>query len=126
MSRFKSPGADTGVVYSSEFGRMCPTCAQPLTACRCKDAAKVAERPATDGIVRVRREKSGRGGKVVTSITGVPGDAKELDALAKRLKNKAGTGGSIKDWVILIQGDRVEDVMAWLSAEGFKVRKSGG
>lgn len=126
MSRFRPYESSSGVVYSSEFGRMCPSCNQPVKSCRCKDKAKAEERPATDGIVRVRREKSGRGGKVVTSITGVPGDAKELNALAKRLKGKAGTGGSVKDWVILIQGDRVDDVMRWLTEDGFKVRRSGG
>lgn len=84
------------------------------------------ERPPTDGVVRVRREKSGRGGKVVTAIQGAPGTAKELDALAKKLKARCGVGGSVKDWVILIQGDRVDDVMAMLKDEGFQVKRSGG
>lgn len=105
---------------------MCPDCGKAIKKCQCRTEKQAAERPATDGIVRVRREKSGRGGKTVTAISGVPGELNELESLAKKLKAKAGTGGSVKDWVILIQGDRVDDAIQWLEAEGFRVRRSGG
>lgn len=126
MSRFKKTDDNSVSVYSSEHGRLCPGCGQPVAACTCKKGAEAVERPPTDGVVRVRREKGGRGGKIVTSVTGVPGTAKELDALGKKLKARCGVGGSVKDWVILIQGDRVDDVMAMLKDEGFTVKRSGG
>lgn len=124
MSR-RRDAEDRGTVYSTEHGRMCPACGAPVAKCRCS-AQRAETRPETDGVLRVRREKSGRGGKVVTSITGAPGDAKAVTALAKKLKSKAGTGGSVKDWVILIQGDRVDDILRWLEEEGLKAKRSGG
>ena len=62
-----------GLVYSTEAGRMCPDCRQPIAQCTCKQAARAV--PAGDGIVRVQRETKGRGGKAVTVIRGVPLDA---------------------------------------------------
>lgn len=107
---------------------MCPKCGNPVAKCTCKGKSQKSEanRPEIDGIVRVRREKSGRGGKTVTAIYGVPGDEKELKRIAKNMKKRAGTGGSVKDWTIIIQGDRIDDVMGWLEADGFTVRRSGG
>lgn len=123
-----SRSSNSGVVYSSEHGRMCPKCGNPVAKCTCKGKSQKSEanRPEIDGIVRVRREKSGRGGKTVTAIYGVPGDEKELKRIAKNMKKRAGTGGSVKDWTIIIQGDRIDDVMGWLEADGFTVRRSGG
>jgi len=61
--------------------------------------------PPSDGIVRVRREVKGRGGKTVTTITGLPPDEDKLRQLAAELKRKCGSGGTVKDGVIIIQGD---------------------
>lgn len=106
---------------------MCPKCGQPVAKCACSKKKSASKpRPETDGIVRVRPEKSGRGGKTVTAIYGVPGTEKELKALGKKLKKRAGTGGSVKDWTIIIQGDRVDDVIGWLEKDGFTVKRSGG
>lgn len=105
---------------------MCPKCDNPVARCTCKNSKATAQRPETDGIVRVRREKSGRGGKTVTAIYGVPGDEKELKAITKKMKKRAGTGGSVKDWAIIIQGDRVDDVIQWLEKDGHTVKRSGG
>lgn len=121
-----SRSSNSGVVYSSEHGRMCPNCAKPVAQCACSQQKSQQNRPETDGIVRVRPEKSGRGGKTVTAIYGVPGTEQELKTLAKKLKKRAGTGGSVKDWAIIIQGDRVEDAIEWLQKEGYTVKRSGG
>ncbi len=86
-------------------------------------AAGLTTDPA-DGIIRVRRESKGRGGKTVTTISGAPAD--RLDALAADLKRKCGTGGSVKDGVILIQGDVREKAAAVLQAQGFRVKLAGG
>ncbi len=72
------------------------------------------------------RERKHRGGKTVTIITGVPAAAGELAALAQQLKKLCGSGGTVKDGVIEIQGDHCEKVQAKLSALGYKVKRAGG
>ena len=79
-----------------------------------------------DGVVRVRRETSGRNGKTVTTVTGAPGGDAELRALAKELKRVCGSGGSLKDGVIELQGDHREKVMERLRALGHTVKAAGG
>jgi translation initiation factor 1 len=82
--------------------------------------------PKGDGIVRVRRETQGRGGKTVTTVsgTGLPSD--ELLELASDLKRRCGTGGSVKDYVIEIQGDHRAAIVAELEKRGFTVKLAGG
>jgi translation initiation factor 1 len=111
-----------GLVYSTDAGRHCPDCSQPLEACICSKTAI----PEGDGIARVRRESKGRGGKTVTTITGVPLAEAELKELASALKRRCGTGGALKDGVIEIQGDHVQVLLDELVKRGFKARKSGG
>lgn len=112
-----------GLVYSTEHGRMCPTCRQPLDACICKSTNAV---PAGDGVVRVRRETKGRAGKGVTVVTGVPLVADELATLGKQLRQRCGSGGTVKDGTIEIQGDHVDTVIAALQGRGWTVKRSGG
>lgn len=111
-----------GLVYSTEHGRTCPDCRQPLASCSCKQASV----PVGDGVVRVSRETKGRGGKCVTVVKGVLLDAVALAALAKKLKAACGTGGTSKDGVIEIQGDHCELIVTRLKAEGFAVKRAGG
>jgi len=113
-----------GLVYSSDKGRMCPRCERPLVGCVCKRMQQAA--PAGDGIVRVRCDTKGRKGKGVTLIEGVPLGLDELKAFAKKLKKKCGSGGSIKDGTIEIQGDHVALMLTELAKEGWTVRRSGG
>ncbi len=112
-----------GLVYSTEAGRMCPDCRQPVALCLCKQAAAV---PASDGVVRVSRETKGRGGKAVTAVKGLMLQTEALVALGKQLKAACGSGGTVKDGVIEIQGDHVEKVMAALKAQGHTVKRAGG
>lgn len=79
-----------------------------------------------DGRVRVRRETSGRKGKAVTTVAGVPVDDAALKALAGRLKKRCGVGGALKDGVIELQGDHRDTVVELLRAEGFDVVLAGG
>ncbi|MGV8843166.1 MAG: translation initiation factor Sui1 [Pseudomonas sp.] len=111
-----------GLVFSTDGGRHCPTCSQPLEACQCKQGLV----PDGDGIARVRRESKGRGGKTVTTISGVLLAEEPLKALATELKKRCGCGGSLKDGVIEIQGDQVQLLLAELLKRGFKAKKSGG
>lgn len=113
------------LVYSTDVGRVCPGCGQPVAQCVCK-ANKA--RPAGDGIVRVSRETAGRKGKGVTVIRGLPLDDVALTALAKQLKAACGSGGTLKDGVVEIQGDHADKVTVWLKArpEGWTVKRAGG
>jgi len=111
-----------GLVYSTDTGRHCPDCSQPLAACTCNNSPL----PQGDGIARVRRESKGRGGKTVTTISGVPLALEELGSLTTALKKRCGCGGALKDGVIEIQGDHVELLIAELTARGFRAKKSGG
>ncbi|MGK9065740.1 translation initiation factor Sui1 [Stutzerimonas chloritidismutans] len=111
-----------GLVFSTDAGRHCPECGQPLGACVCKQAAV----PEGDGVARVRRESKGRGGKTVTTITGVPLAEAELKELASALKRRCGTGGALKEGVIEIQGDHVQLLIDELTKRGLKAKKSGG
>jgi translation initiation factor 1 len=79
-----------------------------------------------DGVVRVRREKSGRRGKTVTTIAGAPLDAEGLRDLAAALKRRCGSGGAVKDGVVEIQGDHRDTVVAALEERGFRVKRAGG
>jgi translation initiation factor 1 len=112
-----------GLVYSTDAGRMCPACRQPVAQCTCKSAQAV---PTGDGIVRVSRETKGRGGKAVTVVKGVLLAEVELAQLGKQLKAACGTGGTVKDGVIEVQGDHVERVMEALKKLGHTVKRAGG
>jgi translation initiation factor 1 len=111
-----------GLVFSTEQGRMCPDCRQPVDDCMCG----AASRSAGDGIVRVSRETKGRKGKGVTLVTGIPLDDKELKTFAKILKAKCGTGGTVKDGVVEIQGDQRDVLVPLLKDKGWEVKKAGG
>lgn len=94
-----------------------------MNACIC---GKTAARPPSDGIVRVSRETKGRKGKGVTLVKGVALDEAGLVALAKQLKTACGSGGTVKDGVIEVQGDHCDTVMQLLAKQGMKVKRAGG
>nr|WP_233201143.1 translation initiation factor Sui1 [Chromobacterium alticapitis] len=101
---------------------MCPACRQPMAQCECGKPAA----PAGDGIVRVSRESKGRGGKTVTVVKGVPLVGEDLAKLGKQLRARCGSGGTLKDGVLEIQGDHVAIVVAELLKLGFKAKQAGG
>lgn len=107
------------LVYSTDGGDL-----------RERDRERRAQRPGRrgpqtpdDGVVRVFREKGGRGGKVVTVVRGLPGD---LAAVARDLKRHCGSGGAVKDGAVEIQGDHRAKVVARLEAQGHRVKAAGG
>jgi translation initiation factor 1 len=110
-------------VYSCSDGRLCPDCGQARHACTC---SKTTNKIEGDGIVRLQRQTKGRKGKGVTLITGVPLAGDELKKLAKALKQKCGTGGTVKDGVIEIQGDHRDLLMSELQKYNWTVKKAGG
>jgi len=115
-----------GLVYSTDAGRMCPACRQPVAQCTCRAQAAAAATPHGDGIVRVSRETKGRGGKAVTVIRGIEADAAALAACARQLKAVCGSGGTVKDGVIEVQGDHCDRVVAHLQQAGRTVKRAGG
>ena len=82
--------------------------------------------PKTQQRVRVQRTKAGKGGKMVTAITGLEAAESELKALLKQLKAAAGTGGTMKDGVIELQGDQVAPALAALEKAGYRPKQAGG
>lgn len=113
-----------GLVYSTEGGRMCPACRHPLTGCRCAQGTGTA--PAGDGIARVSRQSKGRGGKTVTLVRGLPLDAASLSSLGQQLRAACGSGGTVKDGIVEIQGDHRERVLQWLIDQGHRAKAAGG
>ena len=111
-----------GLVYSTELGRTCPDCRRSLTECRCREQSN---RVVGDGNVRVGRESKGRGGKVVTLVTGLPVTSADLAVLATKLKKRCGTGGTVKDGVIEIQGEHRDVIVEMLVGLGYKAKKAG-
>ena len=91
-----------------------------------KAGKKKSTGPKGDGIVRVERSTKGRKGKGVTLITGLPLEGIPLKELAKKLKQKCGTGGTVKNGVIEIQGDHRDLLVEQLKTLGYKAVKAGG
>jgi len=120
MKRNENP-----VVFSTESGRICPDCGFPKQTCKCKKNNTTTS-VFPDGTIRVRREKQGRAGKEVSVIRGIPGSQEELQDHAGKIKKQCGTGGSMKDGEIIIQGNHVEFIMCYFSKLGMKIKKDGG
>ena len=116
------------LVYSTESGRICPSCGRQTKKCTCKKKKTVKKQSIypNDGIVRIRREVKGRKGKTVTAVLGLPLDDKKLQQLAKTLKRKCGTGGTVKVGIIIIQGDHRETLLKEIKQQGYTVKLAGG
>ena len=122
---------DSRLVYSTETGRICPECGKPVSACSCKKKKAVkADKPPTDypndGTIRIQREVKGRKGKIVTAVFGVPLENEELQKFTKALKRRCGAGGSVKDGVIVIQGDHRQTLLDEIRKYGYTAKLSGG
>ena len=115
------------LVYSTESGKICPSCQKSISECTCK---KKKSRSQTnikyDGIIRIQREVKGRKGKTVTTVFAFQLADDELKNLAVQLKRRCGTGGSVKDGVIIIQGDHRNTLITELKKQGYKVKLAGG
>lgn len=114
------------IVYSTEHGRIsiCSTCGQSSQQCRCGQPVAPAKK--SDGILRVMRDRKQRGGKTVTVICGIDGESETIAALAQQLKRHCGSGGTVKEGNIEIQGDHCDKVITKLLALGYKAKRAGG
>jgi translation initiation factor 1 len=79
--------------------------------------------PAKQQKLRIRLDTKQRAGKAVTLIEGFVGKEEDMEVLGKQLKNYCGTGGSVKDGEILVQGDHRDKVLQWLQKNGYTSSK---
>jgi translation initiation factor 1 len=105
---------DSKLVYSTDGGRFKSIDPLPVLP------------PKGDGFIRMRRETAGRNGKGVTTLSGFELSDAELQTLVKQLKQLCGTGGTVKNWIVEIQGDQRDKLKAELEKRGFKVKLAGG
>jgi translation initiation factor 1 len=109
------------IVYSTDphWKETCPVCEEPVTSCKCGQSDS---RSAITSAILIKREKKGRGGKTVTTVTGVRPDPKQMQ---KALQKLCGAGGTLKNGVIEIQGDQREKIRAYLENKGLKTKIGG-
>jgi len=112
---------ETTLVYSSEAGRV-----GRVDRGTSKPRVQQPSKPPSDGTVRLRREVKGRGGGTVIVITGIPLKGEALKDLAGALKKRCGSGGTVKEGVIEIQGDHRETLFRELESRGYQVKLAGG
>jgi translation initiation factor 1 len=109
------------LVYSTNAGRICPGCGWPDDDCKCSQRVRAALVPARI-IAKLRVEKKGRGGKVVTVVDGLPDNAAFLKGLCQELKRACGTGGAVREGAVELQGDLRERIRECLLQKQFVVK----
>ena len=114
-------GSKARLVYSTGVGRRCPTCGWPAADCKCSQNAATESVP-TRIVAKLRMEKKGRGGKTVTVVDNLPNNAAFLKDLCQDLKRACGTGGTVVDGAIELQGDLRDRVRARLADKGMAVK----
>ena len=105
-------------VYSTEVGEICPECHKPRPKCECHSLKK--QSILGDGKVKIRFESKGRGGKSVTVVTGLALTEDDLSALLKKIKTECSVGGTVKEGVLEVQGDKRTQVDKVLQSQGYK------
>jgi translation initiation factor 1 len=118
----RSVGGNERLVYSTEDGRVCPGCGWPSNNCQCSHNFPVAESIPDRIVAKLRIEKKGRGGKTVTVVAGLPQNAAFLKDLCQDLKRACGTGGTVLDGTIELQGDLRDRIRESLLKKGFLVK----
>jgi predicted translation initiation factor SUI1 len=118
-------GGERREVATHEAGapEVCPRCRRLAGTCTCKAKKEIAKSAA---VVRLGRETKGRRGKGVTTVSNLPLDQGGLLELAARLKQRCGTGGTVRDGRIEIQGDQRDRLAAELEGMGYRVKRTGG
>ena len=101
---------------------LCPNCHQLRTTCTCSSEPSA---PSKSTVVRVGRETKGRRGKGVTTVSDLPLDETGVTELATKLKTRLGTGGTVKEGRIEIQGDHRDRIIEELEGLGYRVKRSG-
>ncbi len=113
------------LVYSTDTGRICPQCGLPVERCRCSQNRGSSTKQ-TDGAVRIALDRKHRRGKMMTIVSGAPGDEVELAQICRELKKLLATGGAVNEGRLELQGDHRERVAAYFAARGIKTKRVGG
>jgi translation initiation factor 1 len=109
-------------VYSTATGGRCPTCGWPQRDCKCSSQLAREEAVPARITAKLRLEKKGRGGKAVTVVYDLPNNASFLKELAGELKRACGTGGTVVENTVEIQGDLRDRVREVLTRKGYTVK----
>lgn len=117
-----SRNTNARVVYSTDTAGKCPTCGWPPRNCQCSSRREIDEAVPDRVVAKLRMEKSGRGGKIVTVVFGLPKNQAFLKALAQQLKKQCGTGGTVTEDGVELQGDLRDRVRDALRKQGFVVK----
>jgi translation initiation factor 1 len=117
-----SSKSNARVVYSTETAGKCPVCGWPQRDCKCSSQFAQQEPIPNRIVAKLRMEKSGRGGKTVTVVYGLPRNAAFLKDLAQELKRTCGTGGTATDDGVELQGDVRERLRGMLVKKGYSVK----
>ncbi|HTT06913.1 MAG TPA: translation initiation factor Sui1 [Steroidobacteraceae bacterium] len=120
------PPSNAALVFSTGVGRICPGCRRPAADCVCRSASGAAAGARAGAPVRVSRQTQGRAGRGVTVISGLPLSAEELEQLAGELKRRCGSGGTVREGSIEIQGEHRDTLVAELARRGITAKRAGG
>ena len=110
------------LVYSTSGGDTCPTCGWPTRDCKCSTRADTQHAVPAKIVAKLRMEKKGRGGKTVSVVYDLPRNDAFLKELCQELKRACGTGGTIQDDTIELQGDLRDRIRACLTKKGYTVK----
>jgi translation initiation factor 1 len=109
-------------VYSTGGGSRCPKCGWPVGDCKCSDRSGRDEPVPARIVAKLRLEKSGRGGKTVTVVYDLPRNQPFLRELAGELKRACGTGGTVADNTVELQGDVRDRLRPFLAKKGWTIK----
>ena len=110
----KKRSTSSGIVYSTDPG-FTPDI---------DNGSDVDTLPAAQQNLQVKRDAKQRAGKIVTLVQGFVGKASDLDELGRKLKSFCGTGGSVKENQVIIQGDNRDKITGWLQKQGYSRARS--
>jgi translation initiation factor 1 len=110
------------LVYSTDMGRVCPGCGWPANDCKCSSKSGRDQVLPPRIVAKLRLEKKGRGGKTVTVVYDLPRNAPFLKDLSQELKRSCGTGGTVVEDTVELQGDLRDRVREFLEKKGFTVK----
>jgi translation initiation factor 1 len=110
------------LVYSTGGGDVCPTCGWPVQDCKCSTRPGAQQAVPAKIVAKLRMEKKGRGGKTVSVVYDLPRNDAFLKELCQELKRACGTGGTVQDDTIELQGDLRERIRECLTKKGFTVK----
>ncbi len=117
---------NTKLVYSSDDGIVSGYYGKSSGKNKKKKSKPNTPKIINDGFIRVQRDSKGRRGKTATTVSGIPGTDSDINDMATIIKKKCGCGGSAKDGIIVIQGDKRDVIKKELENMGYKVKLVGG